>query len=708
MKRQIFLLITLISVLISCKDNPKKKTSSLTQTAMTNPLLQDWNTPFGVPPFDKIKSDDYLPAIREAIKLHNKEIEAILSNTEAPTFKNTIEALAISGELLNQITNTFFAVEAANTNDVLKRDKKIISPELTAHQDEISLNSELFKRIETVYKNKKNLELSNEQQFLLEKTYKDYKRSGVNLEGEKKERLKAINKRLSELTTGFGEHLLNETNNFELYVTDEKDLGDLSPALKATAAEEAKKRGHTTGWSFTLQRPSCNPFMGSSPNRELREKIYQGYAMRGNNNNQDDNKAIIKEITSLRIEKANLLGYKTHADYVLSNTMAEKPEAVYDLMKQLWQPALNTAKKDRDALASIMKTEGINQPFRGSDWRYYVSKIRKQRYNFNEDETRPYFEVNAVRDGAFQLAKKLFGLQFKELKNAPVWHKDQQVFEVTQADGSHLGVLYMDFFARESKRGGAWMNELRVQSNTGKYVTPVVTNNFNFPAPADGNPSLLSFTEAQTLFHEFGHALHGLLSNVTYPNLSGTNVPRDFVEFPSQVMENWMSEPEVLAMYAKHYKTGEVIPVEMIKKMNEANAFNEGFRTVEYMAAAYLDMDWHTLTQPTDKDVNSFEKQAMDKIGLIEEIIPRYRSTYYAHIFSGGYSAGYYSYLWSEVLDADTFNEFKKTGDIFNPDLAKRYRKMLASGGTKSGMDLYKDFLGRAPKIEPLIKKKGF
>ncbi len=709
MKKYSLLVLSLIFIMISCKEASENKTSSQTKTtAMTNPLLEDWNMPFGVPPFDKIKSEDYLPAIREAIRLHNQEIDKIINYPEKPNFKNTIEALAVSGELLNRVSNTFYAIEAANTDEILKRDKKIISPELTAHQDEIRLNSKLFKQIKEVFDARKTLKLTDEQQFLLNKTYQDYVRAGVNLEGEKKERLKAINKRLSELSTAFGEHLLNETNNFELYVTNKEDLGDLSDALIAAAAEEAKKRGHQTGWSFTLQRPSCNPFLASSPNRELREMIFQGYAMRGNNDNADDNKAIIKEMTSLRIEKANFLGYKTHADYVLADNMAKTPKAVYKLLNKLWQPALNTAKKDRDDLADMMKNEGVKGNFRGSDWRYYVSKIRKQRYNFNEDETRPYFEVNAVRDGAFKLAGKLFGLQFKELKDAPKWHKDQQVYEVTEIDGKHVGVLYMDFFARESKKGGAWMNELRVQSNVGDFVTPIVTNNFNFPAPADGNPSLLSFTEAETLFHEFGHALHGLLSNVTYPNLSGTNVPRDFVEFPSQVMENWMSEPEVLAMYAKHYKTGEVIPTKMIKKMNEANAFNEGFRTVEYMAAAYLDMDWHTLEEPTNKDVNTFEKDAMDKIGLISEILPRYRSTYYAHIFSGGYSSGYYSYLWSQVLDADTFAEFKKTGDIFNPELAKKYREMLASGGTKTGMQLYKDFLGREPNIEPLVKKKGF
>ena len=704
MKKSVLILSMILLFATSCKQEDKNEKVIMS----TNPLLAQWDTPFGIPPFDKIKSNDYLPAFHEAVNMHNKEIDAIINNTEAPTFKNTIEALETSGQELKRINNIFFAITAANTNDTLNEAKKIIAPENTAHNDEVRLNNNLFKRIKAVYEQKDSLQLSDEEKYLLEETYKKYVRAGVNLEEKDKERLKVINKRLSELSTQFGDNLLKETNNFEVYITDKKDLGNLSPSLIAAAEEEAKKRGYDSGWSFTLQRPSINPFLQSSPNRDFREKLFEGYAMRGDNDNANDNKVIIQEMTSLRVERAHLLGYKTHADYVLSNQMAKNPENVYKLMNQLWKPALTMAKRDRDALASVMKNEGINEPFRGSDWRYYVEKIRARDYNFNEDETRPYFEFNAVKKGVFMLADKLFGLQFKEMKDAPKWHPDQQVYEVTEKDGKHVGVIYMDFFARESKEGGAWMNELRMQQNVSGFVTPIVTNNFNFPPPTKDSPSLLSFTEAQTLFHEFGHALHGLLSNVKYASLSGTNVPRDFVEFPSQVMENWMSEPEVLALYAKHYQTGEVIPNTLIKKMNEANSFDEGFRTVEYMAAAYLDMAWHTLQDTTKQDVRSFETATMNKIGLIKEILPRYRSTYFAHIFDGGYSSRYYSYLWSEVLDADTFNEFKKSGNLFNPELAKKYRHMLASGGSKSGMELYKEFLGREPKIEPLLKKKGF
>ena len=704
MKQTFFILSAIILLAVSCK-----KDSQNTETTMAeNPLLIEWNTPFGVPPFDKIKSTDYLPAFNEAVKVHKAEVDSIINSKEEPTFKNTIEALEQSGKLLKKVTSAFSALSAAHTNDTLKEAKAEISPALTAHNDEIRLNTDLFKKVKSVYDKKETLGLATEEMRLLEETYKKYVRAGVNLEGEAKERLKAINKRLSELSTQFGDNLLDETNSFELYITDEKEVANLPKPLVAAAEEEAKKRGHESGWVFTLQRPSINPFLQASPNREYRETLFQGYAKRGDNDNDKDNKAIIQEMASLRAERANLLGFETHAHYVLSDAMAQTPEGVYGLLDKLWTPALNMAKKDRDALAEMMKNDGISEKFRGSDWRYYVEKVRAARYNFNEDETRPYFEFNAVRNGAFMLADKLFGLQFKELKDVPKWHPDQQVYEVTEKDGKHVGVIYMDFFTRDSKQGGAWMNELRNQSNIDGFVTPIVTNNFNFPPPTKGTPSLLSFTEAQTLFHEFGHGLHGLLSNVKYSSLSGTNVPRDFVEFPSQVMENWMSEPEVLAMYAKHYQTGEVIPDEMIKKMNDANGFDEGFRTVEYMAASYLDMAWHTLKDTEKQDVRAFEKAAMDRVGLIDEIIPRYKSTYFAHIFSGGYSSGYYSYMWSEVLDADTFNEFKKSGDLFNPELAKKYREMLASGGSKPGMQLYSDFLGREPQIEPLLRKKGF
>jgi peptidyl-dipeptidase Dcp len=701
-----FVFVIAMTILGSC--SPKQEAVEQTKENTDNPLLAEWDTPFGVPPFDKIKSEHYQPAIETVLAAHKEEIARIAGNSEPATFENTVEALELSSNDLNKVYYVFSAVVAANTDSTLKATDKAMAPKLAAHFDDIYLNADLYKRVNEVFEQRESLGLSPEEMMLLTETHKDFIRSGVGLDEQSQLRLREINERLASLSQSFGENLLDETNSFEYHTTDKADLGNLPESLVALAKEEATKRGHDEGWSITLQRPSINPFLQSSPNREARQQLFDGYMLRGNNNNDKDNKSILQEMANLRIEKANLLGYETHSHYVLSDAMAESPDAVFEFLDELWPKALEMAKQERDALAAQMKVDGVDGVFRGSDWRYYVEKVRKERYAFDEEETRPYFEFNAVKDGVFMLAEKLFGLSFNEMNDMPKWHEDQQVYEVLDADGSHLGVLYMDFFARDSKRGGAWMNEIRMQSNVNGMVTPIVTNNFNYPAPTKDSPSLLSYTEAETLFHEFGHALHGLLSNVKYGSLSGTNVPRDFVEFPSQVMENWMGEPEVLKMFAKHYQTGEVIPDEMIKKVKDANDFNVGFRTVEYMAAAYLDMYWHTLTEVERRDVNSFEAEAMNRLGMMDEIIPRYRSTYFAHIFEGGYSSGYYSYIWSEVLDADTFQAFKDAGSIFDQETAARYRKMLSMGGSKPGMELYRDFRGQDPEIEPLLKKKGF
>lgn len=699
-------MLVCVVLLTSCQSNEEK----VTKKTYDNPLLAEWDTQFGVPPFDKIKNEDYKPAFDIALKENKDEVDAIIANKEKPTFKNTIEALELSGSSLNKVASVFYAVNGAHTNDVLDSIASLMAPIFSAHSDDISLNKDLFKRVKSVYETVDKSKLAGPQQKLLEDTYKGFVRSGVALEGDEEERLRAINARLAELTNKFGNNVLAETNAFEMHVVDKKDLGNLPSSLVALAADEAKKRGHKDGWSITVQRPSINPFLQSSPNREMRKIMFDAYAMRGDNDNENDNKAILEEVVQLRVEKANLLGYETHADLILENAMAKKPEAVLKFMDQLWNPVLDMAKAERKAMAEFMKKDGVKGTFNGSDWRHYVEKVRKERYDFDEEEMRPYFEFNAVKNGAFELSTKLFGLTFKELKDAPKWHEDQQVYEVLEADDKHLGVIYMDFFARDSKRGGAWMNELRAQSNVDEnFVTPIVTNNFNYPRPTEGQPSLLSFREAETMFHEFGHALHGLFSNVTYQSQSGTNVPRDFVEFPSQVMENWMSEPEVLKLYAKHYQTGEVIPDALIKKMNDANSFNQGFTNVEYMAAAYLDMYWHTLKDTDKRDARKFESDKMKELGLIEEIIPRYRSGYFNHIFSSpvGYSSGYYSYKWSEVLDADAFQAFKDAGSIFDQETAKRYRKMLSDGGSKDGMELYKEFRGKEPQIEPLLVKLG-
>jgi peptidyl-dipeptidase Dcp len=690
-------------IFIGCNQDSTEPTLEMPD----NPILQTWETPFGAPPFDQIKNKHYLPAFEYAMQAHNNEIDAIINNSDAPTFANTIEKLERSGSPLSRVSRIFYAINGANTNDSLKLIAKEMAPKLSAHRDNISLNTDLFKRIDVVYQQKESLNLDAEQLRLLEETYKTFVRSGINLDETAQVRLRAINGELATLAQKFGENLLNETNGVTILVSNKEDLGKLPASLVAAAAQEAK-RNDKEGWMFTLQRPSINPFLQYSPNRDLRKKLYMGYALRGDNGNENDNNETLSKMASLRTERAILKGYASHADYILSDNMAENPARVYDFLDQVWTPALEVSKNERADLQVMMKKDGIDDELKGWDWRYYTAKVRKERFDYDEEVMRPYFEFTAVREGVFMLAGKLFGITFTPVDNVPTWHPDQQVFEVKEADGTHLGIIYMDFFARESKRGGAWMNALRSQSKLDENVTPIVTNNFNFPPPTDSSPSLLSFTEAQTLFHEFGHALHGLFSNVTYTSLSGTNVPRDFVEFPSQVMENWMGEPDVLKLYAKHYQTGEVIPDELIDKITASGKFNQGFATIEYMAASYLDMAWHTLNTTDLKNAKNFEIEQMNKIGLIDEIIPRYRSTYFNHIFGGdpSYSSGYYSYLWSEVLDADAFQAFKETS-IFDQETAKRYRTMLSQGGTKPGMELYIEFRGSEPKIEPLLRKKG-
>ena len=708
MKTNITAVAAACLIIAACTDSPAPETEAVETEAMTNVLLEDWDTPFGVPPFDQISSDDYLPALRAGMQDQSRKIDDIIGNTEAPTFANTIEALERSDDLLDRVNYAFSAVNSAHADDVMRETAKVFAPEEAAHNDNINLNAALFDRVNEVNEQRDELDLSGEQVRLLEETLKRFVRAGANLDDESQSRLREINAELASLLQQFDENLLDETNNFELLVTDKADLGNLPESLVALAADEAKRRGHECEcWAFTLQRPSINPFLEYSPNREMRKALFDGYAMRGDNDNDSDNKAVLTRIVQLRAESAALMGYKNHAEFVLSDNMAETPENVYSLLNQIWEPAIRVAKLEREDLQTMMQADGIDDRIRGWDWRYYTAKVQKAKYDIDEDSLRPYFEVNAVRDGVFALSTKLFGLQFERRDDLPTWHPDQQVFEVKEADGSHLAILYMDFFARESKQGGAWMNALRSQSKLDGIVTPIITNNFNFPAPSADSPSLLSLIEAETLFHEFGHALHGMLSDVTYASLSGTNTPRDFVEFPSQVMENWMREPEVLRLFANHYETGEPMPQETIDKITASAKFNQGFITVEYMAAAFLDMAYHTLDSTEAVEPRAFENAVMADIGLIEEIIPRYRSTYFAHIFAGGYSAGYYSYIWSEILDADAFMAFKETS-LFDPETAARYRKeILSKGGTRPGMELYRNFRSRDPVIGPLLENRG-
>jgi len=675
----------------------------------TNPLLEKWDTPFETPPFEKIKTEHYLPAFKEAIKIHNSEIEKIITNSEDATFPNTIEALDYSGKKLKRVRRVFSAMNSAMSNDEMQEINKEVSPLLSAHSDDINLNQELFKRVNEVYEKKESLGLNTEQNKLLDKYYKRFVRGGANLGNETKDEFRKINEELSLLTVQFGENVLKETNTFELVIDNEDDLAGLSENLIAAASETAENKGYNGKWVFTIHKPSMIPFLQYSSKRDLRKKIYSAYFMKGDNNNELDNKKILSRIAMLRLKRANLLDYKIHAHYVLEEQMALNPGNVYELLNDLWVPALERSKQEREEMQQIIIDEVNEFELAPWDWWYYAEKLKKAKYNLDEEELRPYFQVENVIDGVFGLATSLWGITFEENNEIDKYHPEVKVFEVKEADGSHIGILYTDYFPRESKRAGAWMYAFRKQyKKDGEMIYPVIYNVGNFSKPTGDKPALLSLDEINTLFHEFGHALHGLLSDCTYELISGTDTPRDFVEFPSQVMENWALHPDVLKTYAKHYETGEVIPNELVDKIQNASLFNQGFATVEYLAAALLDMDWHTITDPVEYDATEFENRSMEKIGLIPEIFPRYRSTYFNHIFSGGYSSGYYSYVWAEVLDADAFNAFELTGNVLDKELSGKYRKfILASGGTDDSMELYKRFRGEDPSIEPLLKRKG-
>jgi peptidyl-dipeptidase Dcp len=675
-----------------------------------NPFLETYETPYGIPPFGKIEIGHYMPAFEEGISENNAEIDAIINNEEAPTFENTIIALEYSGKLIDNVRNVFGNIMSANTSDTLQALAKEIYPLLSKHQDEIIMNEDLFKRVKAIYDQKENLDLNPEQNKLLEETHKKFVRSGANLPPEQKEELKKINEELSLLSLQFGENVLAETNSYKLVIDNEADLAGLPETVISAAAEASGEEGK---WVFTLHKPSWIPFLQYSENRQLREEIYKAMYNRGNNNNEYDNKEIIKKMVALRAKRAKILGYNSHADYALSDCMAKEPANVYGLLYKLWKPALKNAKAEAAAMQAMIDREGSNFELASWDWWYYAEKIRKEKYNLDESEIRPYFELNNVRKGAFLLANKLYGITFEPIDVVPLPHPDAQAFEVKEADGTHIGIYFADYFPRESKRGGAWMSSYRKQSRTrdGENIPPIITNVTNFSKPTGDTPALLSFDEVTTLFHEFGHGLHGLLSNCTYNSLSGTSVARDFVELPSQIMENWCPEPEMLKLFAKHYKTGEVIPQELIDKLTAAGKFNQGFETVEYLAASILDMDYHTLTPQEAQnidDVVAFQKESMDRIGLIDEIIPRYKSWYFNHIFSGGYSSGYYSYIWAEVLDADVYQAFVETGDIFNKEVARSFRdNIISRGGTDDAMTLYLNFRGKEPSIEPLLEKRG-
>ena len=676
-----------------------------------NPFFSEFDTPYGVPPFDKIKTEHYMPAFIEGMRQDSLDIEAIVNNPEPPTFENTIEALENSGAMLERVSSVFFNLYSADTNDDMDAIAEKVSPLLSDHSDNIYMNPALFKRIKAIYDIRDSLKLGKEQLRLLEKKYQNFVRRGANLSDSQKERLREINKELGLLDIKFAGNVLAETNAYQKWIDNEKDLDGLPQDVKNAAAEEAAAAGQPGKWLFTTQKSSFIPVLQYSTNRQLRKELLIAYTMRGNNNNEYDNKSVINQTMRLRVEKAKMFGYNNPADMILETSMAKNSKNVMDFLPSVWQPALKQAKKEAAELQKLMDAEGRGEKLEPWDWWFYSEKLRQQKYNLDEEALKPYFKLENVRQGVFDLATKLYGLKFEKLSGMPVYNSDVEVFKVLDADGSLLGIFYGDYFPRAGKRGGAWMNNISEQymEADGFDHRPVICNVCNFTKPTADKPSLLTMDEVETLFHEFGHALHGFLSKCVYRSLSGTNVPRDFVEMPSQLMENWCYEPEMMRSYAKHYLTGETIPDSLVASLQRAKTFNQGFVMTELLSATILDMDYHLLTTTDSIDVEAFEKASMERMGMIPEIIVRYRSTNFSHIFTTGYEAGYYSYTWAAVLDADVFAAFKETGDIFNREVATSLRRnILSRGFTDDPMTLYINFRGRQPDPEKLLQRKGF
>ncbi len=670
-----------------------------------NPLLDTPNE-YGIVAMDKIELKDYLPAFREAIKQNQAEIEAIVTNPEEPTFENTIVALERSGALLDRVEGIFFNILEADGNDEMDEIANTISPELSALSDDILLNDKLFARIAHVYNQRETLGLSGEDLRLTEETYRSFVENGANLNQADKERLAAINQELARLSLLFGQNVVAETNapEAQILITDEAEL-EVLPASAKDAAREAAEAAGKEGWLFSPKRTSFTPVLQYCANRELRRQLLLAYTTRCNHDNAYDNKSVINQTMRLRIEKAHLMGFTNPADYILQDAMAKNARNADELLQRVWGPSLAAAKREAAALQAM-----TDEPIEPWDWWYYAEKLRKEKYDLNEEELKPYFELSNVRKGVFLLAHNLYGLNFEQVHDLPVYNDEVETFRVTDPKGELVGILYTDYFPRAGKRPGAWMNDICHQyvDASGKDHRPVIINVGNFNKPTKDNPSLLSMDDVETLFHEFGHALHGLLSRAHYESLAGTNVPRDFVEMPSQFMENYCYEPEILATYAFHYQTGEVMPDSLIAKINAAKQFNQGFVETELLSASILDMDFHELTTMDTIDVNAFEAASLKKMGMIPQIIVRYRPTFYNHIFTTGYEAGYYSYTWSAVLDADAFEAFKETGDITHPEIAARFKHMLEQGGTRDAAELYQEFRGKDADPKYLLRRKGF
>ncbi|MEO0881965.1 MAG: M3 family metallopeptidase [Pseudomonadota bacterium] len=670
-----------------------------------NPFIPEWETPYGAPPFAEITDAHYMPAIKAGVLELRADIDAIVNNDDAPTFENTIVALDVSGRLISKVASTFGNITSTDTNDTLRALETEIYPMLTRETDAILLNEALFDRVKAVYEQRDTLELDEQAARLLELTHRDFVRAGAALDPERKARVAAINEEISGLTTAFGQNLLKATTGFKLEITDEADLGGLSDSFKAAIKVDGEDK-----WVVGLNRSPYETFMTQSTNRDLREQLFDAYRLRAAQGDNDNGPLAIR-VAQLRAERAQLMGYASHAHYQLEPRMAKTPEAAEEFLLRVWRPGLERARQELADIQSLIEADGESFTAAGHDWWHYAERVRQDRYAFDDAALAPYFELNAVRQGAFDMATKLFGITFEEVET-PLWNPVVTSYDVKDENGAHLGLFMMDMYARDSKRGGAWMSSYRGSSDVdGDLIRPIITNNLNLISPPDGEPTLMRFDEVETLFHEFGHGLHGLMTQVRYENFSGVSGPRDYTEFPAQILEHWAGQDQVLADYAKHTETDEVIPGELIEKMRNASTFNQGFKTTEFIAASLLDLAWHRLSPEEAAeitDARAFEEQVLRDYGLLEEIEPRYRSQYFAHIFAGGYSAGYYAYLWSEILDADGFTAFQETGDIYDPELAGKLKRWVyESGGLREADELYRNFRGKDPEIEPLLRIRG-
>lgn len=713
-KTHVALLVSGALLVTGCSKQPEQIQTENTQgteevsaQASQNPFFNTWDTPFGAPPFDEIKTEHFMPAFKETMLEHKSEIKAITTNERTPDFDNTIAAMELAGSGLSRVSRVFFNLTGTESNDELQALQREVSPMLTRHGNEIRMNEDLFKRVLAVYQAREEANLTPEQLRLLERTYNSFVRTGANLSAEQRAELAKINERISALTTEFGQNSLNDSRAFKL-VLEEKDLDGLPKAQRDAAAATAQAMGLENKYVITLNRASVEPFLQFSNRRDLREQAFNAWSKRGDNDNEFDNKKIIAEIVALRAQRAQLLGYKNHSEFVLSDAMASTPETAMDLLMKVWKPAVAKANQESAWLKEQMAAEGKEHELKPWDWRYYAEKVRKEKFDLNQGEIAEYFELENMLKAKFYVAERLFGLTFTERHDIPVYNPVVRVWEVKDKLGNSIGLFYGDYYARPSKRSGAWMSSFRTQQKLAGNVKPIIINNMNLNKPAEGEATLMSFSDAVTLFHEFGHALHGLLSNVTYPSLAGTNTPRDWVEFPAQLYEHFIEQPEMLKQFARHYKTNEPMPDALLERIKQASTFNQGFATVEYTASALVDMAYHQLTEVKDLDVKAFEDQVLSEYGKPEAIIMRHRSPHFGHIFAGGYSSAYYAYMWSEILDADGFDAFLEAKDIFDEDTANRlYEFIYSRGATLDYFDAYQGFRGRKPNTDALLRNRG-